>query len=67
MLNAELDLCETKQQRVQVLEKMVAVCKDMEKAAAEQRKSGVGPATAVLEARVHVLEAEIALERGKGR
>ena len=65
--NAELDLCDTDQERVAVLEKMLAEAKEYEKRAEQQHQAGSIPFTAALKARADRLEVEIALERAKGK
>jgi hypothetical protein len=63
VLNAELDLCATDEERITVSEKMVAALKAIEKQAEEIAKQGAADPATVLEARLNRLEAEIALER----
>ena len=67
VLAAELDLCESDPDRIEVLVKIVAAAKDYEKLAVALNNTGAAPASAPLQARVARLEAEIALERAKSR
>jgi RNA polymerase sigma factor (sigma-70 family) len=67
VLKAELDLCATDKERIAVHEKMVAVLKEIEQQVEELVKQNAAGAGAVLEARLNRLEAEIALERARGK
>jgi len=64
---AELDLCETDQERVAVLEKMLAEARAYEQSADEERKSARGTYSSALKATADRLDVEIALERAKTR
>lgn len=64
--NAELELCDTSQERVAVLEKMLAEAKDCENQITRLVESGGGVSPgAVAKAKVNRLDVEIALERAK--
>jgi hypothetical protein len=63
---AELDLCETSKERVEVLEKMLGEAKDYEGSIFEQVKLGTVPTIAALKARVSRLDVEIGLVRAQG-
>lgn len=65
VLKAELDLCETNAQRIEVLEKIVSLAKEQEKYAVKMHQARQAAATVPLKARVGRLEAEIALERAR--
>ena len=65
--NAELDLCNTNQERVAVLEKMLEEARDYEKNAEQAFKSARAPHAAALRATADRLEVEIALERARAR
>jgi flagellar hook-basal body complex protein FliE len=67
VLEAELDLAETPKARVAVRERFVAAMKEVEERVRQQQKAAVVPASALLEAKLRRLEAEIALEREKIR
>lgn len=67
LLAAELELCESDQERIAVHERAVDLAKGYEKAAVELYKAGQVTHSAVLAATVNRLEAEIAYERAKGR
>jgi hypothetical protein len=64
---AELDLCDTTQERVAVLEKMAAEAKEFENNILEQVSSGAAPTSTALKAKVGRLDVEIALERTKSK
>jgi multidrug efflux pump subunit AcrA (membrane-fusion protein) len=64
---AELELCETAAQRIDVLRKDVELVKDMSKLIASIHKSGQIPHDAVLEAEVQVLEVRIRLAREEAK
>ncbi|MBX9792028.1 MAG: TolC family protein [Pirellulales bacterium] len=65
LLSAELDLCETKPQRIEVHERMVQLAQEtyeiMEKLARIPHVSRID----LLKAKAHLLEAKIGLERAK--
>jgi RNA polymerase sigma factor (sigma-70 family) len=67
VFKAELDLCETDNERIAVYEKMVAAYKEMEEQALQLQKSGQAQRPVVIEARLNRLEAQIALERLKAK
>jgi outer membrane protein TolC len=67
LLRARLELCESIQERIKVLEEAVALAKDFERNAADRYQRGLVPHSDVLMAGVARLEAEIALERAKGQ
>ena len=67
LYKAELDLCETRQARIDVLNKIVSVYQEMEERMAQQVKQGVVAPEVVNEATINRLEAEIALEREKAK
>jgi RNA polymerase sigma-70 factor (ECF subfamily) len=62
---AELDLCESDQDRVAVHEKIVAVLREIEQRVAALHKAAAAPDAAVTDAKLNRLEAEIALEQAK--
>jgi hypothetical protein len=63
--HAKLDLCNTDQQRLAVLERLLAQAENFEKDAAEHVKSRRAPGWTALKAKLNRLEVEIALERAK--
>ena len=65
--NAELDLCDTSQERVAVLEQMLAEAKGFEKNITLEMKSGGVSTNGALKAKLSRLDVEIALERAKGK
>jgi hypothetical protein len=67
LMEAELDLCDTAQERVAALEKLRAAAKDTAKLAEALVKVGQGPATTALLAKADLLRIEIALERAKAK
>jgi ribosomal protein L13E len=62
---AELDLCVTDKERVAVHEKIVGALQELEKLVAALHERAAVSQTAVCEAKVNRLEAEIALERAR--
>jgi hypothetical protein len=67
VLQAELEQCDTDQERIAVLEKLVAEAKALEERATQIAKTGQGTFRTVLKARADRLQAEITLERVKTR
>lgn len=67
LYKAELDLFESPKDRIAVLEKIVAVYKEMEDHISQLRKQSVAGQDAVDDAKLNRLEAEIALEREKSK
>src|SRR5262249_18379361 len=65
VLAAELELCDTQKERIAVLEKMVAVWKEIEDSAVQFHRQVAEGKKAVVEARLNRLEAQIALERAR--
>jgi hypothetical protein len=65
VLQAELDLADSPKARIAIREKLVAVAKKHEEHVSHLVKTGAGQPYMVLKAKVHRLEAEIALEREK--
>lgn len=66
-LDAELALCESDSERIRVMEKIVALEKQVEKNAADQVAVGASGSSELLEAKAARLEAEIALEQVRAR
>jgi outer membrane protein TolC len=64
-LAAELELCTTKSERLEALEKNLAAHQLYEKVAFERHDKGAGTAADMLSAKAGRLKAEIALERTK--
>jgi hypothetical protein len=64
---AELDLCETDKERVAAHEKIVDVLKKVAECVAQMRKVAAASETAVAEAKLDRLEAEIELERARAK
>jgi len=62
---AELDLCESDAERIRVHESIVALAREIEALASERHKAQQIASVDLMRARVHRLEAEIALERAK--
>lgn len=67
LLDAELALCQTNQDRVAVLEKFIVEAKNLEKITDRASKTGQGRASAALMAKADRLQAEIALERAQSK
>lgn len=67
VFRAELDLAESQRARIAIHEKLVAEAKQHEGHVAHLYQTGKAPSYLSLKARVHRLEAEIALEREKGK
>lgn len=67
VFQAEMALCESHQERLKVLEKAVAFARDYEGRAMQLHRKGLVSGTAVLALTAKRLEAEIALERARGR
>lgn len=65
VFRAELDLAETVESRIAILEKLLAEAKLHEEHVSLMSKAGSGQAFMVLRAKAHRLDAEIALEREK--
>jgi RNA polymerase sigma factor (sigma-70 family) len=63
VFKAELDLCETDKQRIDLHEKIVAALKSIEEDVLKLNRVAAASEGAVLEARLNTLEAQIALER----
>jgi hypothetical protein len=61
----ELELCDTNQERVAVLENMLAAAREHEQSVVRAAKAGGVAPTAVMTAQLSRLDAEIALERAK--
>jgi HEAT repeat protein len=64
---AELELCESDQERINVHETLVALSRDLVKILEAQSRAGMIQQVDVLQARADLLEAENALERAKTR
>lgn len=64
-LEAELDLAESKNERLTILEKAVELAKKSEAFAAAANKAGVAPPHELLKAKANRLAAEIAVEKEK--
>lgn len=60
---AELELCETAQERTALLRKQVDTAKEIERTADAAAKAGAVPTTHLLKAKAHRLSAEIELEK----
>lgn len=67
MYQAELDLCETDKERVQVLEKMLTDAREKEEEAAALQSTARGQSTDVLKSRADRLNVEIALYRARAQ
>jgi outer membrane protein TolC len=67
MLRAELELCESNKERIEVLKKIVAQAKEHEQNAIQRYKAGQASSSDTLMATADRLEAEIALERVKSK
>jgi septal ring factor EnvC (AmiA/AmiB activator) len=67
VLRAELDLADSQKARIAIHEKLVAEAKKHEEHVANLAKTGKEQNLVVLRAKVHRLEAEIALEREKAK
>jgi hypothetical protein len=65
VFRAELDLADSQKLRIAILEKLVAETKRHEEHVAHLAKTGTDQPFMVLKAKVHRLEAEVALEREK--
>ena len=65
-LGAELDLADSKQARIAILEKKVEIVKELEKGVSKRVERGKAAELDVLRARARRLKAEIALGREKG-
>jgi outer membrane protein TolC len=65
LLHARLDLAETKDERIKVMEEIVKSAKQWEESVGAMAKSGVIAGTEALRARVDRLSAEIALEKAR--
>jgi hypothetical protein len=63
----DMELCETTKERIAILEKILTVYKQMEERTAQKVAAALVNDTAVLEARVNRLDAEITLEREKAQ
>jgi RNA polymerase sigma factor (sigma-70 family) len=64
---AELDLCDTPQQRIAVLEKSAKVYEEVEDHTTALARQGAASSGAVIEAKLSRLEAQIAVEREKAK
>ncbi len=64
---AELELCATDRERVEVLQRLLALAKETEARTAQLVKTGAASQSILLEARADRLEVEIALERARLR
>ncbi len=67
VFRAELDLADSQKLRIAIHEKLVAEAKKHEEHVAHIAKTGTAQPFMVLKAKVHRLEAEIALERAKAK
>jgi hypothetical protein len=67
VLNAERELCETAKDRLLVLEKIIAITKDMETMVLAAARAGNVSRSDVLDAKLTRIEAEIALVREKSK
>jgi hypothetical protein len=67
LLHARLELCDSDKERITVLEEAVALAKESEKNATQRYKAGTASQSDALMATAARLEAEIALERAKGK
>jgi len=67
LVEAELDVCDTAQERVAALEKLRGIAQDTARIAEAFTKAGQGPATTALLAKADLLQIEIALERAKAK
>jgi hypothetical protein len=67
LAEAELELCETDQERVAVLQKILTIARDQETLAQNLVKSEHGTLGMALRAKAERLQAEIALERAKSK
>lgn len=65
MYEAELDLCDTIEERVAVLKKMLAAARDYERLVAKEVGAGEASTIATLRAKASRLEIEVALERAQ--
>ena len=65
LLDARLDACATKADRVKVLEEMVKTAEETKTMTERLVQSAEAPQSKLLKAKVHVLEARIRLEREK--
>ena len=65
LAEAELEVCESDKGRVAVLERILAVARDMEQLAESLVKSGQAPVSTALRAKADRLRFQIALERAK--
>ena len=65
MLEAKLELCDTKEERLKVHEEIVDAAKKSVQVAEELYKSAQAPQSEWLAAKVRVLDAQIRLERAK--
>ena len=65
LLAAQLDLAETKDERIKIHQEMVRQAEEWAKSVAEMAKASQATAIDVLKAKAHLLEAQIALERAK--
>ena len=69
VITAELELCASDKERVEVLERAVALEKQLEDLIAQQYRAGVGPGSPaeVLRVKARRLQVEIDLEKAKAR
>ena len=65
LLAAQLDLAETKDERIKIHEEMVQQAEEWTKSVVEIAKASQATTIDVLKAKAHLLEAQIALERAK--
>jgi len=65
LLAARLDACETKAERIKVLEDMVKTAEEIKNVTERLVAAGEAPQSKLLKARVHVLDARILLEKEK--
>lgn len=65
MFNAQLDLCDTKEDRIRVHQEVVKVAKEMSQYMIAVAKTGRAKQVDVLKAEAYLIETQIALERAK--
>jgi outer membrane protein TolC len=67
VLQAEMALCEGNQEQLRVHEKTVAFAREFEEQALQLHRKDLVPRTTVMRATSKRLDAEIALERARGK
>ncbi len=67
LLRARLELCRSNKERITILQEAVALAKELDNNAVARFQSGVAAQSEVLMARIARLEAEIDLQRAKGK